>query len=43
MVMQHGQVVETGQSDALYRHPVHPYTQALLAAVPKDRYRMRAG
>lgn len=43
MVMQHGQVVETGQSDALYRHPVHPYTRALLAAVPKDRYRMRAG
>ena len=43
MVMQHGQVVETGQSDALYRHPVHPYTQALLAAVPKDRYRMRVG
>ena len=43
MVMQHGQVVETGQSDTLYRHPVHPYTQALLAAVPKDRYRMRAG
>lgn len=43
MVMQHGQVVETGQSDALYRHPVHPYTQALLAAIPQDRYRMRAG
>lgn len=43
MVMQHGQVVETGQSDALYRHPSHPYTQALLAAVPKDRYRLMAG
>ena len=38
MVMQHGQVVETGQSDALYDHPSHPYTRALLAAIPQDRY-----
>ncbi len=33
-VMYLGRVVETGTSDALYNFPRHPYTGALLAAVP---------
>jgi len=35
MVMQKGSVVEMADADALYRHPQHPYTQALLAAIPR--------
>lgn len=29
-----GQLVETASRDALFARPLHPYTQALLAAVP---------
>ena len=39
MVMQRGEVVETAGSDEIYRYPKHPYTRALLSAIPKDRYR----
>jgi peptide/nickel transport system ATP-binding protein len=35
MVMHHGSVVEMADSDELYRNPQHPYTQALLAAIPR--------
>lgn len=33
-VMYLGQMVEYAQTDALFDHPSHPYTQALLASVP---------
>ena len=34
VVMRHGQRVEAGPADAVLNKPAHPYTQALLAAVP---------
>jgi oligopeptide/dipeptide ABC transporter ATP-binding protein len=34
-VMYAGQVVETGTTAAVFAHPSHPYTQGLLASVPR--------
>ena len=35
LVMKDGHTVEHGSADQIFNRPVHPYTQQLLAAVPK--------
>jgi len=35
MVMRQGEVVELADADTLYRAPRHPYTRALLEAIPR--------
>ena len=40
-VMYVGFLVEMAATDELYYHPKHPYTEALMAAIPKPNPRMR--
>ncbi|MGW4364121.1 dipeptide ABC transporter ATP-binding protein [Nocardia takedensis] len=35
VVLEHGRVVERGEVTEVYRDPAHPYTRALLEAVPR--------
>jgi len=35
LVMYAGQVVETGETEELFKFPKHPYTKALLKSIPK--------
>lgn len=33
-VMHKGHLVETGLTEEIFEHPVHPYTKSLLSAIP---------
>ncbi len=39
VVMYYGKVVEKASSTELFEHPLHPYTKALLSAIPKPNPR----
>ena len=43
MVMSEGKIVEIANSDEVYRHPREPYTQRLLASIPKGWHAPAAG
>lgn len=39
-VMHHGYIVETGTTDDIFNHPIHPYTKSLLSAIPEPNPRV---
>ena len=41
MVMYLGKIIETGTKQSIFAAPAHPYTQALLSAVPTPNPRLR--
>ncbi|MCT9934577.1 ABC transporter ATP-binding protein [Planotetraspora sp. A-T 1434] len=41
MVMKDGRVVESGEMEKVFDHPEHPYTKALIDAVPRFASRFR--
>jgi ABC-type dipeptide/oligopeptide/nickel transport system ATPase component len=42
-ILHSGQIIETGPVQDIFQHPQHPYTQALVAAIPTMPSRTNAG